>query len=68
MIKVVAAVIFVKDKILCFQRGKNKYNYASYKYEFPGGKIKPGETEKEALKRELLEELELKVTIEKKNY
>ena len=58
-IKVVAAIIYFGDKILCVQRPKNKYNYISEKFEFPGGKIEAGETKKEALKRELFEELSI---------
>jgi 8-oxo-dGTP diphosphatase len=62
-IKVVAAVIFWNDLVLCVQRPKNKLLYISEKFEFPGGKIEEGETEEEALKRELLEELNLTVEI-----
>jgi len=62
-IKVVAAVIFWDDLVLCVQRPKNKLLYISEKFEFPGGKIEEGETEEEALKRELLEELNLTVEI-----
>jgi len=58
-IEVVAAVILFDDKILCVQRPKNKFSYISEKFEFPGGKIEDGETKKDALKRELIEELNI---------
>ncbi len=64
-ISVVAAIIFNQDKILCVQRGFNKYNYISQKYEFPGGKIEIGESDEEALKREIYEELSMDVEIDK---
>ena len=63
MIEVSAAIIFLNKKILCFQRGKNKYDYVSYKYEFPGGKINKHEDPAEALKREIREELEIEIKI-----
>ena len=66
MIEVSAAIIFLNKKILCFQRGKNKYDYVSYKYEFPGGKINKHEDPAEALKREIREELEIEIKIIKK--
>jgi 8-oxo-dGTP diphosphatase len=58
-IEVVAAIIYFDNKILCVQRPKNKLSYISEKFEFPGGKIEQGETQKEALKRELMEELNI---------
>ena len=56
-IEVVAAIIYFDDKILCVQRPENKRSYISKKFQFPGGKIEEGESKEEALKRELIEEL-----------
>ena len=60
-IEVVAAIIQNEQKILCVQRGKSKYNYISEKYEFPGGKIEQGENSKQALCREIREELNMHI-------
>ena len=38
-LEVVAAIIEHEGKILCMQRGHSKYEYVSFKYEFPGGKV-----------------------------
>lgn len=59
-INVVAAVIRSEDKIFATQRG-----YGTYKdyWEFPGGKIEAGETPEEALKREILEELDTEIAV-----
>lgn len=61
-IEVVAAVIERDGKIFATQRG-----YGEYKdwWEFPGGKIEPGETQCEALKREIMEELNTEINIDK---
>ncbi len=54
-IEVVAAIIIKDDKIFCAQRA-NK-GPLGLKWEFPGGKIEVNESKKEALKREIKEEL-----------
>lgn len=36
--EVVAAIIRYENKILCMQRGRGKYSYLDFKYEFPGAK------------------------------
>ena len=60
-IHVVAAIIMKNNKVLCAQRGDNKYEYISRKFEFPGGKIETGESDEEALKREIYEELSINI-------
>ena len=59
-IKVVAAVIRDGDKIFATQRG---YGDLKGGWEFPGGKIEEGETPQEALKREIMEELDTEIEI-----
>lgn len=61
-----AAIIVENKKILCVQRSKGKYEYISYKYEFPGGKLEEGENEEDALKREIGEELNLVIDVAEK--
>ncbi len=62
-IKVVAAVIRDKNRIFATQRG---YGEFKDQWEFPGGKIEEGESEEEALKREIMEELNTSIIVEKK--
>ena len=64
-IEVVAAIIKHNNKILCTQRDVSKNEEVSFKWEFPGGKIEVGETNEEALKRGIKEELNIEVNIEK---
>ena len=61
-IEVVAAVIERDGKIFATQRGYGEYEDW---WEFPGGKIEPGETQCEALKREIMEELNTEINIDK---
>ncbi|MBE6154872.1 MAG: (deoxy)nucleoside triphosphate pyrophosphohydrolase [Firmicutes bacterium] len=60
MIKVVAALIEKDDKILIAKRSTGD-EYVFGKWEFPGGKVEPNESELTAIEREILEEFELKV-------
>lgn len=54
-VKVVAAVIRNGDKIFATARGYGDYRG---QWEFPGGKVEPGETPRQALAREIKEELD----------
>jgi mutator protein MutT len=57
---VVAAVIEREGRILICQRRGGRH---ALKWEFPGGKIEPGEDAPSALARELREELQIEATI-----
>lgn len=61
MIQVVAAAIFRENRLLACKRAQS-LDLAGF-WEFPGGKVEADETEVEALKRELFEELGINVTI-----
>lgn len=59
-IEVVAGIIKDGDKIFATQRGYGEFKDG---WEFPGGKMEPGETPQEALARELKEELAVDVNV-----
>jgi len=61
MKQVVAALIVQDGKILICQR--TRHQTMPFKWEFPGGKIEPGEKFEEALRRELDEELGVRAAI-----
>ena len=60
-VKVVAAIIKDGDKIYATQRGYGEFKDG---WEFPGGKIEEGETNKEALIREIKEELGIDIVVD----
>ena len=61
MKRVVAAFIVQNGKVLICQR--TQYQPMALKWEFPGGKIEPGEQPRAALRRELQEELGIEAVI-----
>ena len=60
IVKVVAAIIIHENKIFATQRGYGEFKDG---WEFPGGKIEPGETPQEALVREIKEELDIEIEV-----
>jgi 8-oxo-dGTP diphosphatase len=61
MKEVTAAIIRKDNRVLIAERAPGE-NLAG-KWEFPGGKIEPGETPQECLKREIREELEVDIDV-----
>lgn len=59
-INVVAAIIEDGNRIFATQRGYGEFKDG---WEFPGGKIETGESPKQALKREIKEELDMEIRV-----
>lgn len=60
-IEVVAAIITHNDQIFATQRGYGEFKDG---WEFPGGKMEPGETPQQALVREIREELDTEIEVD----
>ena len=63
-LQVVCAIIVQNNRVLCAQRAENMS--LPLKWEFPGGKIEPGESPENCLKREIKEELNLFIEVDKR--
>lgn len=61
IIDVVGALILNDDQLLIAQRPEGKSQ--ALKWEFPGGKIEPGETPETSLVREIAEELGVRIAV-----
>ena len=64
IINVVAAVITKRNSFFIAQRNRKKY--FALKWEFPGGKVDINETNEDALRREIKEELNINILVQKK--
>lgn len=59
-VEVVAAVLIHNGLVFACQRGYGEFKDG---WEFPGGKVEPGESPEDALRREIREELEVDVNV-----
>ena len=57
--KVVAGIIILNNKVLIARRAQHKS--MAGKWEFPGGKVEPGEQDRDALEREIFEEFGVRI-------
>lgn len=64
ILPVVCAIVVDDDKILAVK--KSVHQTYPNKWEFPGGKVEPGETDKKALIREIAEELQIEIMVNMK--
>ncbi|EFL45618.1 mutator mutT protein [Prevotella disiens FB035-09AN] len=58
LLNIVCAVVRKDDKYLCMQRLRKGPDYIAEKWEFPGGKVEENETDFDALRREIKEEMD----------
>lgn len=65
-LNVVCAVVREGDKYLCVQRLRSHKKYESELWEFPGGKVKKGENDYEALIRTMKEEMDWDIFVGRK--
>ena len=65
-LRVVAAVVRRRDEILVTRRPDRADRRGQW--EFPGGKVEPGESEADALRREIREELGCAITVGRRKY
>ncbi|MBI1221126.1 MAG: NUDIX domain-containing protein [Bacteroidetes bacterium] len=59
ILPVVCAIVVHEGKVLAVKKAAHQ-SYAG-KWEFPGGKVEAGESDKQALKREIIEELKVEI-------
>lgn len=62
-LNIVAGIIVNNQSVYCFKKGEHRYDYLSNRFEFPGGKIEPGENKTDALRREIQEELAVQIHV-----